>query len=173
MIVIWRGFGLPIMMAGLFVTGIISIQFDWVYLTNHSWPRLLAFGTGGALVYLLAWLRENKAGRRDSMYWIPMKVWAVILLAIGIGWAFLPAPSTEVAAKAYPESIKITTVNGMRLQGIFYGVNGHSTAVINNTTVSVGDKVGGFTVSAIEPQLVTLQAANGKVTVLKLSELSR
>ncbi len=186
MIIIWRGLGLPIMMAGLFVTGMISAMFGLPYLMAHIWPRLLAFGMGGALVYWLAWLREREAGRRDLLYFMPMQVWAVILLVFGICWAFLPGTSTmvaarqitgtqttETAAKANPKPVKVAAVNGLQLQGIFYSGNGHTTAIINNTTVSVGGKVGDFTVNAIEPQLVRLQAADGKETVLKISDPGR
>ncbi len=115
-----------------------------------------------------------------------MQVWAVIMLMFGVGWAFLPAPSTMVAArqitgtqtattavKTNPKPAKVAAVNGLQLQGIFYNGTGHTTAIINSTTVSVGGKVGDFTVNAIEPQLVRLQAADGKETVLKISDRSQ
>ena len=186
MIIIWRGLGLPILFVGLFVTGMISALFGRPYLMIHVWPRLLAFGTGGAVVYWLAWLREREGGRRDYLYFMPMEVWAIILVAIGVGSLLLPAsgtglaaremPGTQTAAtfaKTYPKPAKVAAVNGLQLQGIFYSPNGHTTAIINNTTVSVGDKVGDFTVRAIESQMVKLQAANGNATVLKLSDPGR
>ena len=175
MIIVWRGLGLPIMMAGLGVTTLTIVPFDRAYLMSHSWPRLVAFGTGGALVYWLAWWRQNRTGVCDSMYFIPMKAWAVVLLAIGICWSFLPSPNDMVSAREYPNPArtKAATVNGMRLQGIFYNGDQSSTAIINNTTVSVGDKVGDYTVSAIAPQLVTLKSANGQETVLRVSTVNR
>ena len=184
MIIIWRGLGLPIMLAGLFVTGMISAMFGLPYLMTHVWPRLLAFGIGGAVVYWLAWLRETKAGMRDSLYWIPMKVWAVIFLMFGIGSALLSASLAEArqisgapiaapVAKANRASVKAAAVNGFQLQGIFYNANGRSTAIVNSKTVSVGDKVGDATVSAIELKWVKLQAADGKETVLKFSDPGR
>ena len=186
MIIVWRGLGLPIVMAGALVIGLIVALFDLHYLMAHVWPRLFAFGTGGAVVYLLAWLREKEGPRRDLLYFIPMKVWAIILLAFGICWAFLPASSTIVAAKQIsgtqtaataakpnPKPIKVAVVKGLQLHGIFYNPNGHTTAIINNTTVSAGAKVGDFTVSAIERELVKLQAADGNEIVLRLSDPGR
>jgi len=186
MIIIWRGLGLPIMLVGFFVTGAISAMFGLPYLAAHVWPRLLAFGMGGAVVYWLAWLRERETARRDLLYFMPMQVWAIILLVFGICWAFLPAPDTLVAArqisgtptaapaaKANPAPVRRTAVNGLQLQGIFYNANGRTTAIVNSKTVSVGDKVGDSTVSAIEPKLVRLQAADGKETILKFSDPSR
>jgi len=181
MIVVWRGLGLPILMAGFFVAGMTSLPFGIACLMNHGWSRLVACGTGAAVVYLLAWLRE-KEGRRDSLYFIPMKVWAIILLGGAILISIIPFAATDVAArttdpgvpaKFYSEPVKVVTVNGLRLQGIFYSGDGSSTAIINNTSVAVGDKVGNSTVKAIEPQLVTLQAANGKVTVLRPADPGR
>lgn len=173
MIIVWRGLGLPIMMAGLGVTSLTIVPFDRAYLMSHSWPRLIAFGTGAVVVYWLAWWRENRTGLRDSMYFIPMKVWAVVLLAIGICWSFAPASSFPVSARENqtpnPARNKTTAVNGLRLQGIFYCADQTSSAIINNTTVSVGDKVGDNTVSAIAPQIVTLKSASGQVTVLQSS----
>ena len=158
-------------------------MFGVPYLMTHVWPRLFAFGTGGALVYWLAWLRERKAMRRDLLYFIPMQVWAFVLLAMGICWSFLPAPSTVIAAreitgtqtsetvaKPNPGPVKIAPANGLQLQGILYSSNGHTSAIINNKTVFVGGKVGDFTVNAIEPKRVSLQAADGKETVLRISD---
>lgn len=182
MIIVWRGIGLPIMMAGLGVTGIIFMLFDRVYLMNHGWPRLLAFGAGGALVYWLAWVRETKYEVRDSVYYIPMKVWAVLILAGGICCSFLPAEAFQVKARGTPAPRRAATEsaarrpvneNGLRLQGILYSGDQNSTATINGQTVGVGEKVGGFTVRTITAQSVTLQAANGQVTVLRASDPGR
>jgi hypothetical protein len=187
MIVIWRGMGAPIMMAGLVVIAVISILFDPIYWKNHDWPRVFACGMGGAVVFLLDWLRGREERGRDSLYFIPMKVWSFILLMVGICWSFTPTDSTNriagnqisnaqtatVVGHANTNSEPITTAGRLRLQGVFYSASGHSTAIINNRTVSAGDKLGDFTVSAIEPQSVKLLAAGGKERVLKLSDIGR
>jgi hypothetical protein len=57
----------------------------------------------------------------------------------------------------------------MRLQAVFYNANGHSTAIIDRTTVLVGDHIAGYTVLAIGPQSVTVRSANGQRKTLQLS----
>lgn len=173
MIIVWRGLGLPIMLAGGVATGGILAPFGMEYLSNHAWPRMLAFSGGAAVIFILGKLREDRTGRQDSVYWIPMKAWAVMMLVGGLCFAFVPLSSTPVAARTYSEPARVATVNGFRLQGIFCTAPGSGTAIINNQTVSVGDKIGDCTVASLEPESVTLQAANGKVTVLRLSDSNR
>jgi len=187
MIIVWRGLGLPIMMAGLFVTGTVSGLFGLPYLTAHIWPRLFGFGAGAVVIFLIASLRERDGGRRDLLYFMPLQVWAVIWFGFGICWAFLPGPSTMVEAasqkygakpaatiaRANPVPGRVVPVNGLQLQGIFYSPNGQTTAIINNTTLFVGDRIKGLTVSAIEPKLVRLEGKYGGETVLELADLGQ
>jgi hypothetical protein len=54
-----------------------------------------------------------------------------------------------------------------RLHAIFYHSDGHSTAIVNRKTVAVGESVGGYKVSMIEPQAVMLRSPDGRVTTLR------
>jgi hypothetical protein len=54
------------------------------------------------------------------------------------------------------------------LQAIFYNPKGHSTAIIDGTTRSVGQRVGPYTLVAIELQTVTLQSASGEKLILRV-----
>jgi hypothetical protein len=195
MIIVWRGVGLPILMAGGVVAAVIMACFGAGSMAGHTWPPLLAFGAGGALVFFLGHLRA-KSGRSDSVYWIPMGGWAVLFLIVGVLWS-VGGSSTPVAARPVPaesrnsgdipipgerqipaaspnpQPARPRGVRGVQLQGIVVTTPGHGTAIINDKTVSVGDTVGISTVIAIEPQSVTLQGTNGKVTVLKLSDVRR
>lgn len=180
MIIVWRGLGLPILMAGGAAFGIVAALFGLEYLSHHNWPLLIACGAGGAVVYFLGSVRENKSGIRDSVYGIPVKAWAVLYLAIGVCCSFLPPLGAQINARGFdaggipqPTTTRSATVNGLRLQAIFYGVPGRGSAIINNQTVFAGDRIGDLTVKAVEPQLVTLQAANGRATVLRLSDAGR
>jgi hypothetical protein len=176
MIIVWRGLGLPIVLAGCLVAGITGAAFDKVYMATHALPKVLALGAGAVAVFMLGHWRENQTGMRDSVYWIPVKFWAVLMLIIGIGWAFSPDPSTPVAARSTPEPdsaptripSKAATANGLRLQGIFASVPGQGSAIINGKTVFAGDKVGDYTVRTVESQMVILDAADGTKTVLRL-----
>jgi len=62
--------------------------------------------------------------------------------------------------RAAPASASST----LHLQAIFYNPAGHSTAVINGKTLSVGDRFDSYTVQAISQQSVTLQSADGRKT---------
>lgn len=167
----------------------VAALFDHAYLVSHGWPKALACGVGGVTIFLLAWLRERKCGVCDSVYYIPMKVWAIVMLAVSLGLPFIndtddtkvnasPMPETQpLLPVAYPKPrqapVNTPTSSALRLQGIFCTPKGNNTAIINNTTVSVGDKIAGYTVNTIEPQSVTLRASNGMARVLKLSDIGQ
>ena len=104
MIVVWRGLGLPIVLLGVFVSAMVPSLFGAVYVANHIWPRLFACASGAAVVYFLASLRDRDIPGRDSMYFIPVKVWAVLILLGGICWSFVPIDATKVAAKQIPQT---------------------------------------------------------------------
>jgi len=54
-----------------------------------------------------------------------------------------------------------------KLQSIFFGGDGQAQAVINQQTVSVGERVAGYTVRAISQQTVSLLAPDGRMVVLR------
>ena len=86
--------------------------------------------------------------------------------------------SRAAATKQAPLTVRARTANetkptsaqqpgrSPRLQAIFYSGNGHSTAIINGKTLSVGDTVAGHKVSLIEPHSVMLRSPEGRTVVL-------
>jgi len=225
-IIVWRGLGLPIIFVGAAVmalVGSISANPD-----NHFWVSLLTCTAGGGTVYFLDWLRRRETGvSRDSLYYIPIRVWAFIIVIGGVCYAFVPIDSLRrpgdatdaqaasgqstdtvvVQARPAPEPIPaisqpvvvhappppkpiswnsqpdviparpapepISSTSHLKLQAVFYTGSKTSTAIINDKTVSVGDKQGDLTVMAIDPQSVKLRTADGKALLLRLSKTSR
>jgi hypothetical protein len=79
------------------------------------------------------------------------------------------APSVERAPAAEPVKVAARSVQpALRLQGIFYSSTKPS-ALVNGKTVFVGEEISGWRVTAIEPQSVSLQHANGETNVLALA----
>lgn len=78
------------------------------------------------------------------------------------------SPPTRIAAAA-PVTVGPYQVgpNGLKLQSILYQPS-HASAMISGKYVMVGDKIYGHTVLSIEPDSVTIQAADGAKTVFEL-----
>src|SRR6185295_2652626 len=72
-------------------------------------------------------------------------------------------------AEAKP--IRVSVPTGINLQEISFNANGRSTAVINKQTVSVGERVAGCTVTAIQKQFVAVTTATGMKHVLPVGDL--
>ena len=124
------------------------------------------FGPSGAQVAAREIPAESESSNHDYHYPIPAGAYPNANPK--------PAASPYPTASAYPQQPATPRIRrGVQLQAILYPSPGHGTAIINDTTVSVGDKVGFSTVTDIEPQFVTLQGTNGKLTTLKLSDVSR
>lgn len=138
--------------------------------------ELLAATNGGnAKLAQQALDEELRERRQESIRAILQFIAIVAIFALGCWllvtvtdwWERRPvsnqAPSTRVHAREPRRS-------EARLQAIFYNANGRSTAMIGGTTVSVGDRVGSYTVQAIGPQSVTVKSAKGEEKTLRLSQ---
>ena len=198
MIIIRSGIGIVVVIVGVVFPLLMQqlvdlLTHDPSYYQTHGWPKLAAFSLAGAAVYLLARSRE---GRRDTLFFIPMGYWAIVLFVTGIPLALMSntrsnsgkvharaagAPGNlttsadiQAAAASAPAAPAAKRAPGeLRLQGIFYRAHGSSTAIINSTTVAVGDIVDGYAVKAIEAESVILRRGVGGERVLKQSEIGR
>ena len=123
MIIIWRGAGI-IVLAIVFGCNLIAqvvcnvLAGTTKYWESHAWPLALGFVASGSMTGYLGWLLEQR-GRRSvvdpasgktvmvrrphELFFIPMKVWGGILLAIAT-FVFVtdakPGPSRVRAAGA-------------------------------------------------------------------------
>jgi hypothetical protein len=97
-----------------------------------------------------------------------------LLVTVCDWWVRRPVSNRALATKvAEPNralATKVAELGGARLQAIFYNANGRSTAMIGGTTVSVGERIGAYTVQAIGPQSVTVKSAEGQEKILHVSE---
>lgn len=76
------------------------------------------------------------------------------------------AGQAQITVRARAANEAPTSGQPPRLQAIFYSGNGHSKAILNKKSVTVGDTVGGYKVSLIEPHSVMLRSPEGKAVVL-------
>ena len=186
MIIVWRGLGLPIMLAGVVVIAVCG-QLP-ISEKSHAVSSIFAFTLGGGAIYFLDSLRRRESGvGRDSLYWIPMRAWAFILVVGGICYAFSPVdaskgdigaqsssqPTTTVVVQARRNSDPVTSTSQLRLQAVFYTGSKTSTAIVNDRTVSVGETVNDLTVIDIQPQWIKLRTADGKELLVRLTSTSR
>lgn len=79
---------------------------------------------------------------------------------------FWPLVSPSGAILVYDESVEFSD---MTLEGIIYDPNGERLAIVNSKIVKASDNVGGFLVSSIQEESVTLQK-DGKEFILKLKK---
>lgn len=79
---------------------------------------------------------------------------------------FWPLVSPSGAILVYDESVEFSD---MTLEGIIYDPNGERLAIVNSKIVKPLDNVGGFLVSSIQEESVTLQK-DGKEFILKLKK---
>jgi len=132
---------------------------------------LAATGGGNAKLAQQALDEELKERRQESIRALllfagivggfALVIW--LLVTVSDWWERRP-----VSNRALPT--KVGEPGGARLQATFYNANGRSTAMIGGTTVSVGDRIGGYTVQAIGPQSVTVKLANGQEKILQMSK---
>jgi hypothetical protein len=98
------------------------------------------------------------------------------LIKVTEWWMSPPRANQTVAGReSYDGSSKATTQPGagLRLQAIFDKSKGRSTAIIDERTVSFGDRVGGCLVVDIEEQSVALKSATGEKVVLHMTSGGR
>jgi hypothetical protein len=107
MLLIWGGRGILIFVITfccLFMMDLLTrITFqDPKYYELHGWPKLVGFWVAAALVYVLrSWLVTgrmhglfDKDTQRDvsvagQLFFIPVRYWPVVLLALGLVFYFL------------------------------------------------------------------------------------
>lgn len=130
---------------------------------------------------------ENRARRHESVRAVLLFV-GIIGSAVLFWWLTITvtdwrtrrrnrsqAVPTQVHAREPAKSpnaigtAPIPSRTDVHLQAIFYNTNGSSTAIIDRTTVLVGEHIGGYTVLAIQPQSVTVKSASGQQKILRLS----
>jgi hypothetical protein len=108
MIFIWRGAGILVLVVTLGMLmavqlGVNRALQDPTYYQTHGWPKLLAFVLSAAAVFLIDRYSDLRLGRKSpkpapdqppapkpghSLFFIPMKFWSIILLAIGVSCLF-------------------------------------------------------------------------------------
>ena len=104
--IIWRGFGwavVAITFAVLVSTELgVERQFaDEQYYQTHGWPKLFALAVSAAFVWLLsAYLKgrpgrvvidkatgeELTLGKDHDLFFIPVRYWPILLVALGVGF---------------------------------------------------------------------------------------
>jgi hypothetical protein len=167
---------------------LVTLLFGWWSLFGFIWTMqvlvtnlcggldateelLAATGGGNAKLAQQALDEELKERRQESIRALllfagivggfALVIW--LLVTVSDWWERRP-----VSNRALPT--KVGEPGGARLQATFYNANGRSTAMIGGTTVSVGDRIGGYTVQAIGPQSVTVKLANGQEKILQMSK---
>ena len=166
---------------------------DSSYYGSHALPRLAATAGAAVSIFLVA---RQRAGQKDSLFSVPLPLWAFIIFLAGLPLSFIrftdrhvqevkakPVPIEEAVGResANPKVLTAPKVSappadiplGFKLQGIFYRSNAASTAIVNSQTVDVGDRVNNYTVIAIGPDTVTLRSPFGKERVLKQGDIGR
>ena len=90
---IWRGRGLVVLLAFL-VFVIMQLLVDGAnrdgYYAAHGWPKVFAAILAAIPIWFIGKSFENE-GRGDSLWFIPVKWWAPVILVVGI---FMGAGST-------------------------------------------------------------------------------
>lgn len=106
--IIWSGLGFLVPIIGLgclflaqVATG--SLFQDTAYYQNNGWPKLAGLLTAAALTYLLSTLLDRQPGRavidkttgrelvlkpRHSLFFVPLKYWSYVFVALGIVFMF-------------------------------------------------------------------------------------
>jgi hypothetical protein len=136
---------------------------------------LAATGGGNAKLAQQALDEELRAQRQESiraMLLFAGIVGGVALIAwlvpiVTDWWTKRPVSSRELSTQVHALE---PGGSQARLQAIFYNANGHSTAMLGGRTVSVGERIGGYTVQAIGSQSVTVKSANGQEKILQMSD---
>ena len=185
MIIPSRGIGIviPLIVGGCYL--FTAASFNLVapaYFAEHQWPKLVAFVIAAVALFFIGRYRSHTYADfgRDSLFFIPMQLWAAIVLIGGFCFLFANPADTNAAAGTGPGATAPVHARSqsasapanqsgsdLRLQAIFYNANGHSTAMISQQTVGVGEKVGNYTVVTIDPLSVTLQSARSNLLVLR------
>ena len=106
--IIWSGFGILVALVGfgcLILTEVVTrAAFDEKYYQAHGWPKLAGFWVAAALVYVLGLWVDRQPGRamidkatgqevllkkRHALFFIPVRYWPYIFLALGVIFLFV------------------------------------------------------------------------------------
>jgi hypothetical protein len=79
-----------------------------------------------------------------------------------------PASAPAALLPASVTSSPAITRNAVRLQGVTFAPNGRSIAIINRSTVGIGETVDGYTLIAVGKDWVTVRSSDGATNTLRL-----
>lgn len=106
---IWSGLGFlvaAIFVACMFVTQLLvdGVSHNDKYWETHAWPGVAAMALAAGLVWMFnRWLEQRPGKRlidpatnkevvlrpRHSLFFIPVKYWPIVLVFIGVSFAFM------------------------------------------------------------------------------------
>ena len=87
--IIWSGLGFVVALIGavclMAMDALTGALFnDANYFATHGWPKLVALAAAGGLTFLFArFLDKRPVKRRHSLFFIPVKYWAPLLVVLG------------------------------------------------------------------------------------------
>jgi hypothetical protein len=92
-IIFWRGYGIFVLIiaAACLVTAQLvadGATGDPNYYKTHNWLGCLALFVAAVPVHFMGNHLNHQQGRRDSLFFIPMQYWAIILPVIGLCYLF-------------------------------------------------------------------------------------
>ncbi len=125
--IVWSGFGflaLLLPVVTIFVTAAVAnVTGGPLYSTLHHWPGAVGAILGGALVYLAS-MKLDTPGRtlvdpatgqavvlrrRHTLFWIPLRFWAIIIAVAGLVYLVLPASQANGTSVSVRRSHTQTT----------------------------------------------------------------
>jgi hypothetical protein len=95
--IIWSGMGFLVALIGfgsLFLTELLveSMTRDESFYQAHGWPKLMAFWVAALVVFLLDRALAGppgRPGRNHSLFFIPMAVWPILFVVLGVVFMFV------------------------------------------------------------------------------------
>ncbi len=118
--IVWSGFGflallLPIVTVFI-TTAVANATGGPLYSTLHHWPGAVGAILGAGLVYLASVKLETPGRtlvdpatgqavvlrRRHTLFWIPLRFWAIVIAVVGLVYLVLPAaPANGTSVSAH------------------------------------------------------------------------
>ena len=102
--IVWQGFGFLVLIVAIAALALMeyvvrTLTADAFYYNTHGWPKLVAFWIAAAAIYGIARFFESRPGRvmtdkqtgqqvvlrqAHSLFFVPMKYWTFVFLALGL-----------------------------------------------------------------------------------------